>query len=275
LRLPFLFAGCVLGGGLWWVTRRLYGNLGGYTALSLYCFSPAVLRACIAPSPEILAALGVYGGIYTCIGVAHAMQGPRRKWRPRILLLTGAFGLAAAAHIAALPVVALMGLALMLWVAEGRRTQVLPVLLAAVAGAILMVFACYGFSPDAFSYLFRSAAGFLWLSLDPARRFFSTLANAGVTVASVAAAALFLSLRKSWYFGNIAPLLCALVLMALVTTGVPGAPLLWALPFLFTFVGGVFADAYEGPRGRLVLGAAGAIVLLQAVFCILSLPGLL
>jgi len=172
-------------------------------------------------------------------------------------------------------VVALMGLALMLWVAEGRRTQVLPVLLAAVAGAILMVFACYGFSPDAFSYLFRSAAGFLWLSLDPARRFFSTLANAGVTVASVAAAALFLSLRKSWYFGNIAPLLCALVLMALVTTGVPGAPLLWALPFLFTFVGGVFADAYEGPRGRLVLGAAGAIVLLQAVFCILSLPGLL
>ena len=31
LRLPFLFAGVVLGGALWWVTRRLYGNLGGYT----------------------------------------------------------------------------------------------------------------------------------------------------------------------------------------------------------------------------------------------------
>ncbi|MGA3010457.1 MAG: hypothetical protein ABSD72_09365, partial [Terracidiphilus sp.] len=124
LRLPFLGAGCLLGGCLWWVTRRLYGNLGGYTALALYCFSPAVLRACVAPNAEVLAALGVYGGVYTCIGVAHAMQGPRRKWRPRIVLLTVAFGLAASAHIAALPVVALIGLAAMLWVAEGHRSQV-------------------------------------------------------------------------------------------------------------------------------------------------------
>jgi len=95
LRLPFLAAGCVLGGGLWWVTRRLYGNLGGYVALALYCFSPPVLKACLSPSPEILAALGIYGGIYTCIGVAHAMQGPRRKWRPRIILLTVVLGIAA------------------------------------------------------------------------------------------------------------------------------------------------------------------------------------
>ena len=275
LRLPFLLAGCVLGGGLWWVTRRLYGNLGGYTALSLYCFSPAILRACVAPSPEVLAALGVYGGVYTCIGVAHAMQGPRRKWRPRIVLLTAAFGLAASSHIAALPVVALMGLVAMLWVAKGRRSQVLPVVLAAVAGGLVLVFACYGFSPDAFSYLFRSAAGFLWVSVDPVRRFFGALGNAGVTVASAAAVLLYLGLRKSRYFGNTAPLLCALVLMVLVMTGVPGSPWLWALPFLLTFVGGVFADAYEGPRGRLALGAAGAIVLLQAVFCVLSLPGLL
>jgi hypothetical protein len=275
LRLPFLAAGCLLGGCLWWVTRRLYGNLGGYMALGLYCFSPTVLKACIAPNAEVLAALGVYGGVYTCIGVAHAMQGPKRKWRPRIVLLTAAFGLAAAAHIAALPVVALMGLAAMLWVAEGRRSQVLPVVLVAVAGAMVVVFACYGFSPDAFSYVFRSAAGFLWVSLDPARRFFSALPNAGITVAGGAAVVLFVGLRKSWYFGNIAPLLCALVLMALVMTGVPGSPWLWALPFLLTFVGGIFADACEGPRGRLVLGAAGAIVLLQAVFCVLSLPGLL
>ncbi|MFY9854697.1 MAG: hypothetical protein WAK26_12555 [Terracidiphilus sp.] len=275
LRLPFLAGGCLLGGGLWWVTRRLYGNLGGYTALALYCFSPAVLRACVSPNAEVLAALGVYGGVYTCIGVAHAMQGPRRKWRPRVVLLTLAFGLAAAAHIAALPVVALMGLAAMLWVAEGRRSQVLPVVLWAVAGALLVVFACYGFSPDAFSYVFRSAAGFLWVSPDPARRFFSALPNAGITVAAGAAVVLFLGLRKSWYFGNIAPLLCALILMTLVMTGVPGSPWLWALPFLLTFVGGIFADAYDGPRGRLAMGAAAAIVLLQAVFCALNLRALL
>jgi hypothetical protein len=243
--------------------------------LALYCFSPAVLRACVAPNAEVLAALGVYGGVYTCIGVAHAMQGPRRKWRPRIVLLTAAFGLAAAAHIAALPVVALLGLVLMAWVAEGRRSQVLPVVLAAVVGALLVLFACYGFSPDAYSYVFRSGAGLLWVSLDPARRFFSTLENAGITVAAAAALVLYLGLKRSRYFGNTAPLLCALVLMVLVMTGVPGSPWLWALPFLLTFVGGVFTDAYEGPQGRLAMAAAGAIGVLQAVFCVLSLPGLL
>jgi hypothetical protein len=275
LRLPFLLAGCLLGGALWWVTRRLYGNLGGYTALVLYCFSPDVLRAAITPNSELLATLGVYGGVYTCIGVAHAMQGPRRKWRPRIVLLTAAFGLAAASHIAALPVVALVGLVAMLWVAEGRRSQVLPIVLVATAGAFLLVFACYGFSPDAFSYLFRSSAGFLGVSLDPARRFFSTISNAGITLATAAALVLYLSLRRSRYFGNTTPLLCALAILLLVMTGAPGSPSLWALPFLLTFVGGVFADAYEGPRGRLALAAAGAVVVLQAIFCLLSLPGLL
>jgi hypothetical protein len=275
MRLPFLFAGCLLGGCIWWVTRRLYGNLGGYTALTLYCFSPAVLKACVTPNPEMLAALGVYGGVYTCLGVAHAMQGPRRKWRPRMVLLTLLFGVAAASHIAALPIVALLGLALMLWVAEGHRSQALPVVLMATAGALALLFVCYGFSPDAFSYVFRSAAGLLWFSLDPARRFFSALGNAGITVAACAALALYLGLRRSRYFGNTTPLLCFLVLVLLVLTGTPGSPWLWALPFLFTFVGGVFADAYESLRGRLALAAGGAIVLLQAVFCLLSLPGLL
>ncbi len=275
LRLPFLLAGCLLGAGLWWVTQRLYGNLGGYTALALYCCSPPVLKACLAPNLEVLAALGVYGGVYTCIGVAHAMQGPRRKWRPRMVLLSAAFGLAAASHIAALPVVALLGLLAMLWVAEGRRSQALPVVLMAVAGALLVVFACYGFSPDAFSYVFRSAAGFLSFSLDPARRFFSTLSNAATTLAAAASLVLYLGLRRSRYFGNTTPLLCALVLFLLVLTGTQGAPWLWALPFLLTFIGGAFADAYESPRGRLALAAGGAIVVLQAVFCVLSLPGLL
>ncbi|MGB7264915.1 MAG: hypothetical protein WBC92_05345 [Terracidiphilus sp.] len=272
LRLPFLFAGCALGGCIWWVTRRLYGNLGGYTALALYCFSPAVIKACLSPNPEVLAALGVYGGVYTCIGVAHSMQGPRRKWRPRIVLLTAILGVAAAAHIVALPLAALLGLVGMLWIAEGHRSQALPIVLAASVGALLLVFACYGFSPDAYSYVFRSAAGFLWFSTDPARRFFSALPNGGVTVATSAALVLYLAVRRSRYFGNTNPLFCAVVLILVVMTGSPGSPWLWSLPFLLTFIGGVFADTYDGPRGRLALGAAGAIVLAQAVLCIISLP---
>ena len=274
LRIPFLFAGFLLGGCLWWVTRRLYGNLGGYTALALYCFSPAMLKACVEPNPEILAALGVFGGVYTCIGVAHAMQGPKRKWRPRVVLLTLILGTAAASHIVALPLTAIIGLIAMLWVADGHRSQTLPVVLTAVAGALVLLFACYGFSPDAFSYVFRSSAGFVWFSLDPARRFFGTIANGGITVAACAALVLYLTTRRSRYFGNTTPLLCALVCMMLVMTGTQGSPWLWALPFLLTFVGGVFADAYEGPRGRMALSAGAAILLLQAVLCILSLPGL-
>ena len=268
-RLPFLLAGVLLGGGLWWVTRRLYGNLGGYTALALYCFSPAMLKACMALNPEVLAALGVYAGVYTAIGVAHAMQGPPAKWRPRIVLLTAAFGLAAGAHLAALLAAALLGLAFMLWVAEGHRSQVLPVLLAASAGAMALVFACYGFQPAAFSDFFRPLAGLLGFSLAPAWRFFLAPGNAGITVAVAAAGLLFLRFRRSRYFGNATPLLCALALMLLARPGADGA--LWALPFLLTFVAGLFADAYESRHGRWAVAAGAAIVLLQAACCVLSL----
>jgi hypothetical protein len=275
LRVPFLLAGFLLGAGLWWVTRRLFGNFGGYTALALYCFSPAVIKACVSPSAEVLAALGIYGGVYTCIGVAHSMLGPARRWRPRMVLLMAAFGAAAASHIVALPLVALLGLAAMLWVAEGRRSQVLPVVLIAAVGGLVLVFAGYGFSADAFSYVFRSAAGFLSVSFDPARHFFSSIQNAGITLAAAAAFVLYLGIRRARYFGNTAPLLCALALFPLVLTGAQGSPWLWALPFLLTFIGGVFADAYESPRNRMALAAAGALVLLQAVFCVMSLPGLI
>jgi hypothetical protein len=274
LRLPFLFAGFLLGACIWWVTRRLYGNFGGYTALALYCFSPPVLKACVAPDPEVFAALAVFGGVYTCIGVAHAMQGPPRKWRPRIVLLTVILGVAASSHIVALPVAALLGLACMLWLAEGHRSQTLPIVLAASVGALVFLFACYNFSSDAFSYVFRSGAGFVTISADPARRFFTTLSNSGITVATAAACVLYLVLARSRYFGNTAPLLCAILLMALVMTGAHGSPLLWSIPFLLTFVGGVFADAYESPHPRLAIGAASAIVLLQVALCVFSLPGL-
>jgi hypothetical protein len=274
LRLPFLAAGCVLGGGLWWVTRRLYGNLGGYVALALYCFSPPVLKACLSPSPEILAALGIYGGIYTCIGVAHAMQGPRTKWRPRIILLTVVLGIAAAAHIVALPVAAFLGLILMLWIAEGRRSQILPVVLIASGGALVLLFACYGFSPDAFSYVFRSGAGFLSVSLEPLQRLFTMPSVAGIIVAAGAAVLLYLGIGRSRYFGNTAPLICFVLLVLLETKGVPAAPWLWALPFLLTFIGGVFADAFESERRKIFIAAAASLVILQVVICILSLPRL-
>ena len=100
IHLPFVLFALWLGGGLWWVARRLFGNEGGFFALGLYCFCPAIVRLAVTPNNDLLAMWGLYGLIYTAIGVAHAMQGPRRKWRPRIVLLIVALGLTAAAHSA-------------------------------------------------------------------------------------------------------------------------------------------------------------------------------
>ena len=93
-------------------------------------------------------------------------------------------------------------------------------------------------------------------------------------MAACAAFIFYLVTRRSRYFGNTSPFLCALVLLLLVMTDAPGSPWLWSLPFLFTFIGGVFADTYDGPHGRIALYAGGAIVLAQAVLCVLTLPSL-
>jgi len=69
---------------------------------------------------------------------------------------------------------------------------------------------------------------------DPAMRFFSSIGNAGITVAAAAAVVFYIGIKKARYFGNTAPLFCALILFSLVPTGVPGSPWLWALPFLLT-----------------------------------------
>ena len=52
------------------------------------------------------------------------------------------------------------------------------------------------------------------------------------------------------------------------------APWIWALPFLFTFIGGVFADALETRQRRLYLLLTGAVVVTQAAVCWLTLAGL-
>jgi len=85
---------------------------------------------------------------------------------------------------------------------------------------------------------------------------------------------LYLGVRRSRYFGNTAPLVMLLALFALRTTQVMSYPWLWALPFLFTFVGGVFADVLETRQRKLFLGLTGSILALQVLLCVVALPGL-
>jgi hypothetical protein len=263
--LPFTFFALWLGGGIWWVSRRLFSDAGGYIALAFYCLSPSVVHAATIPNNEILAAWGLYGIIYTAIGVAHAMYGPSRKWRPRIILLAVALGLTAAAHIAAAIFGLILALILMLYLAERRRGAVIQVLALDVIGAIIILFASYAFSFDAFTYLLRGPAARIWLSLDPARIALINFQNAGFLIAIAVALIFFFSIRRARYFGNFVPLFISCILVPLITTGVFSLPWLWSLPFLFTFLGGVFSDVLETRHRRLFTAVVLVLLVLQSV----------
>jgi hypothetical protein len=272
VHLPFVLFAVWLGGGLWWVTRRLYGNEGGFLALGLYCFCPAVVRMAVTPNNDLLAMWGLYGLVYTTMGVAHAMQGPRRKWRPRIALLTVSLGLTAAAHLLAAIAGFVAALVFMLYLAERRRSYAMQILLISALGGLAILFAFYGFHLAAFSYVFTGGAARLWFSLEGARSFAENLMNFPILTAFGVAALLYCGVRRSRYFGNTAPLLIVLALTPLVTTQTVSAPWLWALPFLFTFIGGVFADALETRTRKLFLVLTGALLAAQAMECLTALP---
>ena len=274
LHLPFVFFAMWLGAGLWWVARRLYGNEGGFFALGLYCFCSEVVRYAVMPNNDVLAMWGLYGLVYTAMGVAHAMQGPRRKWRPRIALLTAALGLTAAAHLLAAIIGFVAALVLMMYLAERRRSHVMQILIFSALGAMAVLLAFYGFRLAPFSYVFTGGAARFWFSLDNAKSFFANMENSPIAVASAVAAVLYVGVRRCRYFGNTAPLVMALLLFPLVTTQVMTQPWLWALPFLFTFIGGVFADVLETPYRKMFLGLSGSLLVMQVLVCIMALPAI-
>ena len=274
LHLPFVLFAIWLGAGLWWVARRLFGNEGGFLALGLYCTCPAILRSAVMPNNDVLAMWGLYGLIYTAIGVAHALQGPRHKGKLRILLLTVALGLTAAAHLLAAMVGFVAAVIFMLYVAERRRSAVIQIPIFAGIGALAILFAFYSFRPAPFSYVFTGGGGRFWFSLEPVNRFLHDFSNAPILIAGFVAAVLYVGSRRSRYFGNTAPLLMLLALIFLTTTQTISAPLLWSLPFLFTFIGGTFADALESRHRKLFLALTGAILLTQTITCLATLPAL-
>jgi hypothetical protein len=277
IHMPFVLFAVWLGGGVWWVSRRLFGDPGGFMALGLYCFCPAVVRMAVTPNNDVLAMWGLYGLVYAAMGVAHAMQGPKQKWRPRIALLTLALGLTAAGHLLAAILGFVAALVFMLYLAERGRSYVMQILIFSAIGAFFILFAFYGFRPAPFSYVFTGGAARFWFSLTGVRSFilargFIGLLNFPILVATAVSLLLYIGVRRSRYFGNTAPLLMLLALAPIVTTQVVSVPWLWALPFLFTFIGGVFADALETGNRKLFLALTGAILAAQAMECLTALP---
>lgn len=284
VRMPFVFFAVWLGGGLWWVARRLFGNEGGGFALALYVFCPAIVRSATMPNNEILALWGLYGLVYTAIGVAHAMQGPRRKWKPRILLLTFALGMTACAHLLAAMVGFVAGAIFMFYLAERRRSYVSQVLIFSALGSVVLLFVSFSFRLSAFQYVFLGGAGRFWFGLEGPRSFVTAMGympwlkislplHGPILLAVVIALCIYVASRPSRYFGNTAPLLMTLAIVPLYTTQVVTAPWIWALPFLFTFLGGVFADALDASRRvasrrLLMLTVTSGLVVAQALICV-------
>ena len=271
LHLPFLLFAVWLGAGLWWVSRRLFGNEGAFFSLGLYCFSPAVVRHAVVPNNEVLAMWGLYGLVYTAIGVAHAMHGPTKKWRPRMVLLTVALGLTAAAHLVAAMVGFVAAFVLMMYLAERRRSYVMQILIFSALGALMVVFASFAFRAAAFTYVFTGGGGRFWFSLDGVKTFFGALVEAPITAAIGVALVMWSGVKRSRYFGNTAPLILAALISVVQPTQVAGAAWLWAMPFGLTFVGGVFADAMETKYRTMFLGLAGCLLLVQAGVCLSGL----
>jgi len=148
----------------------------------------------------------------------------------------------------------------------------MQILVFSAVGAMAILFACYSFRLAPFSYVFTGGGARFWFALDGTKRFFLNMTNAPIVVATLVSLILYISTRRCRYFGNTAPLVMVLLLFPLVTTQTVSQPWLWALPFLFTFLGGVFADVLEMRQRKMFLALSGAILLMQAVLCLTLLP---
>ncbi len=285
---PYFFFGVMLGGSLWYVARRLYGNAGGYIALALYCFSPAmIVNVGGAQSRgEMGAVWGAFGAVWTAIAVAHTLYAPREvvlwNWR-RILLLGLSFVLIVGNQFS-LAIVAVLALLLMLWVAPIRKRAVLAIWATAAAFAAILLYASYFGSPALF---FQSLKRARWLDVHP-RALFATISYAHIfgelfggapplLILLPAALLTYFGWKRARYFGNTTPLLVAALLLGLEAAAplFPGQGFhLAALAFLFVFVAGVFADLLETRQGVLVTAALAGLLTAAALWNLLQLARL-
>ena len=232
-------AAVFLGGCLWWVAQRQSSPGAGLFVLALYSAIAATRGNILA----LLPALGIFAMLYTGVGVAHALHGPRNKWPPRIVLMALLSAFTAWAQPMACTAALLLTLAVSVRLLERERQRPLLPLFAlwTVCGAL----------------------GDLHpLNRRPVLVHLSWLGAAGVLATLAAALLLWAGSRRSRFFGNTAPLLGALSLLCLTPVLGPEA-WLWALPPALVFAAGVFADGFEGPARSVWMGLAAGLVLFQ------------
>lgn len=286
LRAPFVLIGCLLGASHWYVSRRLYGNAGGYIALGLYAFSPPMIQRWASISPDVLAAWGSFGCIFTGIAVAHTLYAPREvvlwNWR-RILLLATAIGVGVAAvptTVFSIP----LALAFMLYLVPHRKGAALAILGAASAIGFLILFALFSFDLHSLSEFLRSSGAFHLAAASLGRGVLWALV-AGFLVRNGPAFSTLLAVcfgvwlgwRRTRFFGTAAPLIVAIAFLLVGLFAAHYDVLVFlemVLPFLFVFVAGVCADLLEL---KSTYGGIVKALILATVFsnCLFSIVGLI
>ena len=286
--MPYLFFGFMLGASLWYVARRLYGDAGGYIALSLYCFSPSMIMHTAGAQSfgEMGGTWGAFGIIFTAIAVAHTLYAPREvvlwNWR-RILLLGLSLALAAGTQFS-MAALALVALPLMLWVAPVRPRAVITIWLAAVAIGMMLLFAFYSFQPMLFWQALQHArwVDVKWHAFAMPASYSQTLkmGSSGsqplmllLPMALIVCAAW----KRARYFGNTAPLLIAALffILSVASPDFPGEGFHLALmTFLFVFVAGVIADLLESRRGALFSAGMWGLLSAAALWNVVQLARL-
>ena len=276
VHLPFLLCGALMGASLWYVGRRLCGNAGGFVALTLYCFSPAMIQAAALwhTEPAIIAVWGAFGAVFTAIAVAHTLYAPREvvlwNWR-RIVLLAISLTLAIGSQFSMI-VLLPIALAFLLYVAPVRRGAGTVVWLAACFLFLFLFFAAYFFRAGVFWQSLRHAAlwsvswrGFTVLGVYKEVAIQIGHACPALLLIVPVVVATYIVWPRARYFGNTAPLLVALLFIALAIAHPHegGAGFLSAgVPFIFLFVSGVLADLMETRYRSLI--SAGIVGLLIA-----------
>jgi hypothetical protein len=284
-RIPFLACGLFLGASLWYVARRLCGNTGGFVALTFYCFSPSLIQASAVwhTEPEIVAAWGAFGTIFTAIAVAHTLYAPREvvlwNWR-RILLLGISLAIAVGSQFSLIVLVP-MALGFLLYVAPVRRQAGFVIWIAACLVGFVLLFAMYFFHAHAFAESMRHADfwGATWRGFTVLGVYKQVAVRIGRACPALAlglpvAVVTYAAWPRTRYFGNTAPLLVAVLFLGLgmAHPHVAGAGfLLAAIPFLFIFVSGVLADLIETSYRQWVMACIVGMMAAYVVWSVVNL----
>jgi len=284
-RIPFLACGIFLGASLWYVARRLCGNLGGFIALTFYCFSPSLIQASAAwhTEPEIMAAWGTFGTVFTAIAVAHTLYAPREvvlwNWR-RIVLLGISLAIAVGSQFSLIVLVPI-ALGFLLYVAPVRQQAGIVIWMAGCIVGFFLLFAMYFFHPHAFAESMRHAEfwGATWRGFTVPGVYKQVAlgierACPALVLGLPVAIVTYASWPRTRYFGNTAPLFVALLFLGLgmAHPHVGGAGfLLAAMPFLFVFVSGVLADLLETSYRLLVLACVVGVMAFYVILSVINL----